>query len=377
MIRSLRPPLTPLDDFEAFAVDSSSIQLSIRGLRQSATVEVDDRVFAVDPADGVVVLEVDGLAASTRYDVVLRNAGGDHRRIEVSTRADIGVATTRIATISDVHLGLEEFGLVRKLRHDGQHPYALHGALAAIGEAEEWGAELLVIKGDLCESGTRDEWDMAAELIEAATIPVVAIPGNHEVLGEEEMTPAEGFARCGLDFEPVQIVDREGVRLVAADTSIPGRGAGTLRRVADGVLEAAGASDRPVLLAIHHNVERLPVPWFWPPGIPAVTARGFLDRLSLVEQPVFMTSGHTHRNRRHHLGRDGALLFTEVSATSDYPGVWAGYEVTPTAIRQTVRRIADPDVVRWTERTRRAVGGIWPRWSQGRLDDRCVDLPLR
>ena len=376
MIRSLRPPLTPLDDFEAFAVDSTSVQLSIRDLPRSGTLEIDGRSVPVDPVDGAAVVEVGGLAPDTAYEAVLTDTAGPDRRVEVSTRTDIGPVTARIATISDCHLGLEKFGLVRKLRHDGPRPYALQGALAAVREAEAWGAELLVIKGDLCETGTRDEWDMAAQLVESAGIPVVATPGNHEVLGDQELTPEQGFARCGLDFDPVQVLDRDGVRLVVADTSIPGRGAGTIRRVADDVLDAIAGNGRPVLLAIHHNIERLPVPWFWPPGIPALTARTFLDRLGRVDEPVFMTSGHTHRNRRHRLGRDRSLLFTEVSSTSDYPGVWAGYEVSASAIRQTVRRIGDPEVLRWTERTRRAVGGIWPRWSQGRRDDRCIDLPL-
>jgi len=86
-----------------------------------------------------------------------------------------------------------------------------------------------------------------------------------------------------------------------------------------------------------------------------------------------LSSGHTHRNRRHRIGPNGSVTYTEVSATADYPGCWAGYEVTESAIRQTVRRIASPAATSWTEATRSAIRGVWPRWSQGLLEDRCVD----
>jgi Icc protein len=70
---------------------------------------------------------------------------------------------------------------------------------------------------------------------------------------------------------------------------------------------------------------------------------------------------------------------TEVGSTKDYPGVWAGYKVFEGGIIQLVRRTSDPDVMAWTEATRRAVNGQWRRWSPGRMADRCftVDWPAR
>lgn len=375
MSTSVRTPLTRLNDIEVFALDASSIQLSVRGAAHSIQVEIGSDPVEVDPVDGAAVVEVGGLDADTDYEVVV-TVDGVHHRLAARTRADIGPITTRIATISDVHLGLEDFGIVRKIRHDGPTPHALAGAIAAVREAEAWGAELLVIKGDLCEKGTEADWDLARRLVDSVSIPTLAIPGNHEVLGKQELSPAEGFSRAGLGYERVQVRDLAGVRLILGDTAVDGRGSGKVDAIAPGVISEVDTSDRPILLAIHHNIERLPVPWFWPPGISKRNAHPFLDRLAELDRPIFMTSGHTHRNRRHYLGPDRSLLFTEVSSTSDYPGVWAGYEVSASAIRQTVRRIGDPEVVRWIERTRRAVGGIWPRWSQGRFDDRCIDLPL-
>jgi hypothetical protein len=37
-----------------------------------------------------------------------------------------------------------------------------------------------------------------------------------------------------------------------------------------------------------------------------------------------------------------------------------------------VRRTMAPDVLRWTESTKRALFGVWGRWSPGTLGDRCV-----
>lgn len=65
---------------------------------------------------------------------------------------------------------------------------------------------------------------------------------------------------------------------------------------------------------------------------------------------------------------------TEVASTKDFPGVWAGYTVYEGGLTQTVRRSLDPDAMRWTEYTRRAVGGVWGLWSVGTLADRCLVL---
>ena len=52
----------------------------------------------------------------------------------------------------------------------------------------------------------------------------------------------------------------------------------------------------------------------------------------------------------------------------DVDGIVTAYEH---GLVQTVRRVADPDVMEWTERVRGTVGGLWGRWSPGTLADRC------
>ena len=92
-----------------------------------------------------------------------------------------------------------------------------------------------------------------------------------------------------------------------------------------------------------------------------------LDQLLAINPDIVLSSGHTHRNR---IRRHGTALITEVSSTKDFPGVWAGYAIHDTGIRQSVRRITEPECIGWTDHTHAAVAGIWGLWSPGRLDQR-------
>ncbi|MGI9608335.1 MAG: metallophosphoesterase family protein [Acidimicrobiales bacterium] len=369
----IRVPFSRLTPTEVFAHDATTAQVVVRTDRPDVDVEVLGRRHRFLSGGGAAVFTIDGLAPASTTTAAIETRDGA-TFLDIVTRHSIGSSLTRIATVSDVHLGLDNFGLVRRLRDDHHVPYALRCLRAAFAEAETWGAELIIVKGDLTESGLRAEWDMAADVVNSTSVPVIITPGNHDHSRKADVDPTDAIRSLGLEHAPVQVRDLVGIRVIVADTSIDGKGHGSFRSSADEVIEQVRSSPTPVLVATHHNVQRTPLPWFWPPGVSSFDARPVVTELDRLDPPVFLTSGHTHRNRVHHLGGAGSLVATEVSSTSDYPGVWAGYEVSGTAIRQTVHRIAEASAVAWTERTIRAVGGVWPRWSQGRLDDRCVDL---
>ena len=376
-MRSVHPPLSPLRQTEVFATEARSAQLFVRTTAASVEVRVEGRVVTASTVGGVAIIELDGLDPGCDYRAEIISE--DRQSIglaQFTTRQDMGSVTARFASISDVHLGLDRFGVGRKLSDKGSVPYAMRCARAAIEEATGWGAQLLIVKGDLTEGGNEDDWLLAEELFADVAIPILFTPGNHDVLANHDVTPHVGAARIGLPFDAVQIHELDGVRLVIADTSRPSRGTGDLARHADEILEAVDSAT-PAFLAFHHNIQRTPVPWFWPPGISSTNANPVTRALAETNPRIFLSSGHTHRNRVHWLGPERSLPYTEVSSTSDYPGVWAGYEVSTAGIRQTVRRIRSPEALAWTERTRRVLGGVWPRWSQGRLHDRCVDFVFR
>jgi hypothetical protein len=165
--------------------------------------------------------------------------------------------------------------------------------------------------------------------------------------------------------------DLRGVRLVLVNTvqGDPRYHRGQLppemsRRVA----QLAAESPAGAIVVLHHPPELHRFPTVYPPGIPFGESRQLLDCLVAAKPAALVTCGHRHRNRRYGYG---PLVVSEVSATKDYPGVWAGYKVYDGGVVQVVRRISRPDVISWTEATRRAMNGQWHRWSPGRVDDRC------
>ncbi len=225
----------------------------------------------------------------------------------------------------------------------------------------------------------------------AAAVPTMATPGNHDrvtstaiprwrrlVSGESAVPPgppipaADGLALAGFDsraLDAVQVRDVPGAadragrhhadRTIATVSSRP-----TSTRWPTRLAMRPG----PVLVALHHQLMTTPVPTYIPTGIDRDQSRAFLDRLVAANPAVLVTSGHTHRHRRR---RHGPAVITEVGSPKDFPGTWAGYVVHEGGIRQVVRRIGRPDVLRWTDRSRTAALGLWGRWSPGSLDDRC------
>ncbi len=373
-------PFTKLVDQEVFAVDERSAQLVVRSSHESVAVDIADTRIVSATTRGAAVIDVDGLEPATTYRAKLSTGDGQSLgELNLTTRPSLGPVISRFATISDVHLGAESFGPDPRIKDDranGDDAYPLRNGRAAVAEATAWGAEQLLIKGDLVDTGARSDWQLAKEMLADAQIPFRVTAGNHDHWQSREMDPPEGAELLGVSSNSVQRIDLDGVRLVLADTSKPGKGSGDMAPIRDELIDAVSV-DTPAFVGLHHNIQQFPIPWFWPPGIPSTNAQPVVDALAKANERLFMSSGHSHRNRVHHIGPDQSVTYTEVSSTSDYPGAWAAYEVTENGIRQTVRRIGSPEAIRWTEATRSALGGVWPRWSQGRLEDRCVDAVFR
>ena len=272
----------------------------------------------------------------------------------------------RFATVSDVHVGLEHFAFLPTV-HDplgapDVDPPSIRCLRAAVDEARAWGAQLLVVKGDLTQHGHADEAQRAMATI--GDVPVIVLRGNHEhQRGAEDLAPVFGDALV----RGVRVHDVPGARLVVFDSTVPHHHRGSYDLHADEVVDAiAGAG--PAILLTHHHPQPLPFPHHWPPGIPSGDAARFFDRIVAAERRVLMSTGHTHRHRRHD---HGPLVITEVGSTQHFPGTWAGYAVHEGGVRQVVRRVAAPDAIAWTEATRRGVAGAWARWAVGRIEARC------
>jgi Icc-related predicted phosphoesterase len=379
---------------ELFAVDDRSIQISWATLPvREATFEVGGQEFQIDagapdwyrlrhgrPLDAAMggpgALTVDGLEPDTTYEVVMSGSGRAREvvlSVRTAPRPPLGRALFHFATVSDMHVGERYVGPTRRL-HDPQprpehlDPYPLRCAKAAITEAQEWGAELLIAKGDLTYAARPAETASIADALASAWVPVQVILGNHDVGGRADV--AAVLASRGISaHRHAHSMDIAGVRIVFGHTPVPGLHGGRLaEKHARELAQLAGEAAGPVVLVVHHPPRRTPVQTYYPPSISWRDSNLLLQGVSARNPATLMLAGHTHRNR---LYRSRGVTVAEVGATKDYPGQWAAYTVYERGISQVVRRTARPDVIAWTEMTKRAVFGIWGRWSPGRLGDRC------
>ena len=329
--------------------------------------------LVADGGPGAVV--IDHLPEATELDVVVRGPGieGSITRHATTLRPPPGAELLRIATVSDVHLGSHSTGYLHTIVEipEPEVPHPERCFAAAVTELGQWGAQHLVIKGDLVDRSDQANWDVAARVLGGLRIPIEVLPGNHEVRRSNEVPPDAALRAMGLHLvDGVQTVDHDGVRIILADVTRPGTDWATVAPVGDDIVDAARI-DGPVLVALHQQPMRFRFPTYLPPGIPGPEARALLRALGRANPQVLVTSGHTHRHRRHVVG---GVTATEVGSTKDFPGTWAGYQVYEGGIIQIVRRIAEPSSIRWTDHTRRAAAGIWGWWAPGRLDDRCFSL---
>lgn len=349
---------------EVFAAEPTRAQLIWR--RRTAgrsVVRVGAQTLSPERTDAILAWELHDLTPGSTVPILVN----DEPVGSVTTMPSLGDARPdRIATISDIHLGEPGFGfLPRRQRPDGDH--ALICLRAALTEIVAWQADVLVVKGDIAHEPDRATYDLFADEIAATGLRVIILPGNHDGGNHRGVSMVDSLARVGhVMTDEVTMLDLEHVRVIAASSLRSGNGFGRIE-AADAVFAAASSAPLGVLLATHHQCNALPVPTYWPIGIPYHEAKRFLDALAEASPRTLMTSGHTHRHRAR---RHGPLMITEVGSTKDYPGTWAGYLAGPDGIVQVVRRVADPEALRWTESTRSSVANVWGKWSAGPFDRR-------
>jgi len=335
-----------------------------------------DRRWPAGPGTAVV----EGLSPGTTYDIVA-SAEGVPRFLagRVTTLLPPpGALLCKLAALSDVHVGEKHFGVLGRLWDSlglgpGYEPYPVRALRGAFLEAAEWGAQLYVVKGDLTRLATAAELRDAGALLASAPRPVEAVLGNHDnVLGVDMRSLLASYG-VNVGWWP-WARDVPGARLIFANTA-----GGDLRHnvgrlppaLGRRIAELAGEVATPALVFLHHPPELRPFPTVYPPGLPHSESMALLEALSAANPSTLISCGHRHRNRRYGYG---PLVIAETSSTKDYPGAWAGYKIYEGGVLQTVRRTGRPDVLAWTEATRRAMNGQWGRWSPGRLGDRCFSI---
>lgn len=168
-------------------------------------------------------------------------------------------------------------------------------AVAALN-AETPAPDLVLLTGDLTNTGADDEYDALAPLIGELDFPVLAVPGNHDTRhGIRALFPhlawAEGdHASCIVDLDGP---DLGPIRWIGLDSTLPGAPGAEFDSAREEWLVAAieGAPGR-VALALHHPPFATGIVWMDDAGFVG------LDRLVdvLEKHPVErIVSGHIHR----------------------------------------------------------------------------------
>ena len=191
-----------------------------------------------------------------------------------------------IAQITDVHIGF-----------DPGNPDELNmQRLRAVVERLVSGPnrpDLLLMTGDLTESGDAESYARLAEVVSACPFPVWPMTGNHDertpLLAAFPQTPSEGgFVHYVLDLE--------GLRLIVLDTLEPGRHGGAFCAARADWLRAVLSADSktPVIIAMHHPPFESGITWLDSAEAEPWIAR-FAATVANFPQIRGIIAGHLHR----------------------------------------------------------------------------------
>lgn len=156
---------------------------------------------------------------------------------------------TRILHVSDLHVGA---------RDDESTGHVLADI------AERTAPELVIASGDLTHHGRRGQHERAAALLKGLGVPVVAVPGNHDIpssVPARFTSPWREFERQWGTTEPLHA--SASVHVVGVNSVRPWRhqsggvGDAQLARAAERVVAAAPGALR--VVALHHQL--VGAPW--------------------------------------------------------------------------------------------------------------------
>jgi 3',5'-cyclic AMP phosphodiesterase CpdA len=197
------------------------------------------------------------------------------------------VAPILIAQLSDPHLRLDN-----PVSHD-----ALAKGVARVLALRPLPVAVLVT-GDIADTGDPAEYEKARELLAPLPMPVHLLAGNHDRFDERTR----------------YVADAGGVRIVACDTSIPGRPEGTLELdwLADRLAEDR---ETPTIVAMHHPPLDIGLTWLDAIGH-SLDARAALAGL-LAPNVRRIVAGHVHRTVTGTLGSCVVMTCTSTNVQAE------------------------------------------------------------
>jgi 3',5'-cyclic-AMP phosphodiesterase len=315
------------------------------------------------------VVRLAGLEPDTEYTLEVEGVEPDGAlpaRFRTLARPS-GRLLATIATANDVHFGETECGHLGPPHEDigpffgvtpGEPPYpeVMNGAV--IAEMQALDPDVVVVKGDLTERGTEEQFASFLAAYGVFGDRLAFVRGNHDA--------------------PYR-VDVGGVTLAVLDTVIPGRVGGRvppdeLQWLDDLAAETSG----PILVFGHHDVWPIdarvrPDDYF---GLTPDSSDALVALVARHENLGGYFAGHTHGNRVYRFPAARNVPFVEVACTKDYPGAWAEYRVYEGGYTQEVHRVTSPAAFDWAEATRGMFLGLYGELARGELDARCFTQPF-
>jgi Icc protein len=207
--------------------------------------------------------------------------------------------TLHVVQITDIHL----FASPEQRLHDVDTGKSLARVIDAIAANES--PDLLLVTGDLAQDESGEAYDRITAALAPFPTPALALAGNHDNFGV--MTGRFAGTRISLDKQN----DIGGWRIVQLHSPVAGE---TWGRLADAELEwldEALATDRPILICLHHPPVAVGSRWLDTIGL--TNAQAFYDVIDRHDSVRIVLAGHVHQEMQ---GMRGNVCYYTTPSTS-------------------------------------------------------------
>ena len=360
-----------IHDAELFTVGPDEVIVTFRTDDDAAvtTIVGEQEIVTNGPYHSARIV---GLEPETEYELRVDGAApSDLLPERLTTLAQPkGTRLATFATVNDVHFGEVECGRLGTpeelgpilFSEPGADPYPAVMNAGAITEIEALDPDAVVVKGDLTDLGSDEQYDDFVRAYSQLGARMHHVRGNHDAMVSHTIA-----------VHAPNTIELPGVTLAVLDTVRPGveHGRVTSEQL-EWLEEVASASTKPMLVFGHHHP--------WDPsssernetyfGINPDDSEALCAVITRCESIGGYFAGHTHRNRVRHFEAARNVPIVEIACVKDYPGAWAEYRVHEGGYTQLVHRIATPAAMAWTEKTRGMFAGLYRDYALGSQRDR-------
>lgn len=159
--------------------------------------------------------------------------------------------------------------------------------------------DAVLVTGDIADLGEDDAYARATMLLSRFSVPVIAMPGNHDRTGalKEAFRAFPGFSSAPLDHKACTVHVIGGTTVLALDTSVDrveeGAHHGELGPEQLAWLDETLKSSGPTLIAMHHPPFAVGIGFM--DAIPLTDAAEFREVIARHDNVRRIVCGHVHR----------------------------------------------------------------------------------